>query len=127
MCCRPDGGGLIPNTPLVSGSGEPGKLLTMITCYPFYYVGSAPKRFIVEAEMVNAPASTREVTNQISETDSRPQSNSPKPRRMSQNTTTAKPRKGASRVAKVRTVAMFQAPTEAHRKHSFWHRIFHPV
>ena len=41
---RPDGGGLIAN---------PGKLLTMITCYPFYYVGSAPKRFIVQAQMVN--------------------------------------------------------------------------
>jgi sortase A len=28
------------------------KLLTMITCYPFYYVGSAPKRFIVRARLV---------------------------------------------------------------------------
>jgi len=28
------------------------KLLTMITCYPFYYVGSAPKRFIVRAELI---------------------------------------------------------------------------
>lgn len=24
--------------------------LTLITCYPFYYVGSAPKRFVVQAE-----------------------------------------------------------------------------
>jgi sortase A len=24
--------------------------LTLITCYPFYYVGSAPKRFVVHAE-----------------------------------------------------------------------------
>jgi len=23
--------------------------LTLITCYPFYYVGSAPKRFVVHA------------------------------------------------------------------------------
>jgi sortase A len=30
------------------------KLLTMITCYPFYYVGSAPKRFIVTARLENA-------------------------------------------------------------------------
>jgi len=29
------------------------KLLTMITCYPFYFVGSAPKRFIVTARMSN--------------------------------------------------------------------------
>lgn len=27
--------------------------LTLITCYPFYYVGSAPKRFVVYAERVN--------------------------------------------------------------------------
>lgn len=45
---RADGGGLIP----VTSSGTPEHLLTMITCYPFYYVGSAPKRFIVQAELV---------------------------------------------------------------------------
>jgi sortase A len=27
-------------------------VLTLVTCYPFYYVGSAPKRFIVQAERV---------------------------------------------------------------------------
>ena len=27
--------------------------LTLITCYPFYYVGSAPKRFVVFAERVS--------------------------------------------------------------------------
>jgi sortase A len=27
----------------------PGRDLTLVTCYPFYYVGSAPKRFIVHA------------------------------------------------------------------------------
>jgi sortase A len=27
--------------------------LTLVTCYPFYYVGSAPKRFIVRAEIVS--------------------------------------------------------------------------
>jgi sortase A len=32
------------------------KLLTMITCYPFYYVGSAPKRFIVQARLMDNPA-----------------------------------------------------------------------
>lgn len=41
---RADGGGLIPGG---------GKLLTMITCYPFYYVGSAPKRFIVEGKLIS--------------------------------------------------------------------------
>ena len=27
--------------------------LTLITCYPFYYLGSAPKRFIVKADLAN--------------------------------------------------------------------------
>ena len=27
--------------------------LTLITCYPFYYVGSAPNRFIVQADLTN--------------------------------------------------------------------------
>jgi sortase A len=27
--------------------------LTLITCYPFYYVGSAPERFIVQARLVS--------------------------------------------------------------------------
>jgi LPXTG-site transpeptidase (sortase) family protein len=48
---RSDGGGLIP---VKASSQGPDKLLTMITCYPFYYVGSAPKRFIVEAQLVGA-------------------------------------------------------------------------
>lgn len=30
--------------------------LTLITCYPFYYVGSAPMRFIVHAHLVSALA-----------------------------------------------------------------------
>ena len=33
---------------LADGSG--GKL-TLITCYPFHYIGSAPQRFVVEAEL----------------------------------------------------------------------------
>jgi sortase A len=31
-------------------------MLTLVTCYPFYYVGPAPKRFIVQAELVETPA-----------------------------------------------------------------------
>jgi sortase A len=48
---RPDGGGMI------QAADENPKLLTMITCYPFYYVGSAPKRFIVEAQLVTPDSS----------------------------------------------------------------------
>ncbi|MBV9306232.1 MAG: class D sortase [Acidobacteriaceae bacterium] len=46
---RSDGGGLIIDD---SSIREMPKLLTMITCYPFSYVGSAPKRFVVEAKLV---------------------------------------------------------------------------
>jgi sortase A len=28
-------------------------VLTLVTCYPFYYVGPAPKRFIVRAELLD--------------------------------------------------------------------------
>ena len=30
-----------------------GQTLTLVTCYPFYYIGSAPKRFIVRAMQVS--------------------------------------------------------------------------
>ncbi len=35
------------DTQVLAGTGEP--VLTLVTCYPFYYVGSAPERFIVRA------------------------------------------------------------------------------
>jgi sortase A len=37
-----------------------GHALTLITCFPFYYVGSSPKRFIVHAREVGSPAPTAE-------------------------------------------------------------------
>lgn len=30
----------------------PNAMLNLVTCYPFYYVGNAPNRFIVHAEMI---------------------------------------------------------------------------
>jgi sortase A len=33
------------------------KVLTMVTCYPFFYIGNAPKRFIVRARQVAGPGS----------------------------------------------------------------------
>lgn len=38
------------DTQVLADTGIPE--LTLVTCYPFYYVGSAPKRFIVHAERV---------------------------------------------------------------------------
>jgi sortase A len=36
-------------------ASRPSRLLTMITCYPFNYIGSAPQRFIVQAAEVDQP------------------------------------------------------------------------
>jgi sortase A len=36
---------------VLSPTDEP--VLTLVTCYPFYYVGSAPKRFIVRARRID--------------------------------------------------------------------------
>jgi len=49
------------NIGVLAASGE--NVLTMVTCYPFYYVGPAPKRWIVMARQVSpqtAPPSTVE-------------------------------------------------------------------
>jgi sortase A len=51
---RPDAG-LAPSAHSQGG----GALLTMITCYPFYYVGAAPQRFIVHARLI-APVPQRQ-------------------------------------------------------------------
>jgi LPXTG-site transpeptidase (sortase) family protein len=37
--------------------------LSLITCYPFYYVGSAPKRFVVEARLAGEVTTAREAAS----------------------------------------------------------------
>ena len=37
----------------------PNGMLNLVTCYPFYYVGSAPKRFIVHAELAGPEVAGR--------------------------------------------------------------------
>lgn len=39
------------NTEVLAASQEP--TLTLITCYPFYYIGPAPKRFVVRARQIS--------------------------------------------------------------------------
>lgn len=41
--------------------------LTLVTCYPFYYIGSAPKRFIVQARQVGA-APQQQMESSVSRT-----------------------------------------------------------
>jgi sortase A len=42
-------------TDVLASTGE--SLLTLVTCYPFAYVGSAPFRYVVRARSVPPPAS----------------------------------------------------------------------
>jgi sortase A len=35
-------------------ASAPGRDLTLVTCYPFFYIGSAPERFIVHARRLDA-------------------------------------------------------------------------
>jgi sortase A len=39
--------------------------LTLVTCYPFYFVGSAPKRYIVQASMSNSGAAPMRVSAHV--------------------------------------------------------------
>jgi sortase A len=108
---RSDGGGLIPEMP--------DKLLTMITCYPFYYVGSAPKRFIVEARLVEAGPSA---------TASRSTVEVPLPAAAEPNAEpNAEQTPHAAR--KTNRGRQFQAwprsTTRREKKHGFWHRVLH--
>jgi sortase A len=36
---------------------HPGRWLTLVTCYPFYFVGSAPQRYIVQASLADSEGS----------------------------------------------------------------------
>jgi sortase A len=40
-------------------SAGPGEILTLVTCYPFYFVGAAPDRFIVRAERLHYSSSAQ--------------------------------------------------------------------
>jgi sortase A len=47
------------NVGVLAASGE--NVLTLVTCYPFYYVGPAPKRWIVRARQVSAQLLARSI------------------------------------------------------------------
>lgn len=56
----------VESTAIVSASdvqvlqASGGRTLTLITCFPFYYVGSAPDRFIVRARQIESQAQSSE-------------------------------------------------------------------
>jgi sortase A len=43
---------IVPPSDIGVLAPAPGRDLTLVTCYPFYYVGNAPKRFIVHARKI---------------------------------------------------------------------------
>lgn len=43
---------------------RPHRSLTLVTCYPFYFVGSAPKRYIVQASVVDSAQADARVNGQ---------------------------------------------------------------
>jgi sortase A len=48
---RVTGYSIVKPTETSSIQDTPNAVLNLVTCYPFYYVGNAPKRFIVHAEL----------------------------------------------------------------------------
>ncbi len=43
---------IVPPSDVAVLAPAPNEILTLVTCYPFYFVGPAPRRFIVRAERV---------------------------------------------------------------------------
>lgn len=130
---RADGGGLIRDGG--STQGMP-RLLTMITCYPFTYVGSAPKRFIVEAKMVEAeeaakPATPSSVPDQLTESaptlsegkEVQPASQTVVPAVTHKKRVSPRSRRFSSRQA-ARTAPSPAMPVKPLKKKGFWRKIF---
>ena len=123
---RADGGGLIQEP---AGRPEGDRLLTMITCYPFYYVGSAPKRFIVEGRLVSTDTqSVLSVKDGGVQAGDRPPppvrrpikriSHTPLKHQAARQAISKEPRhvQGSSRFS--------AANNEKPKKRGFWHRLF---
>jgi sortase A len=135
---RADGGALIP-AQYLGGTAQP-KLLTMITCYPFRYVGSAPKRFIVEARLIqeDSPAKPEahmaEKANLVAPPEpappARPEPNQPvlTKSKAGRSTSVAKPRSQRGFSASVKSAGKHPskklAPQKPARK-SLRHKAFH--
>jgi sortase A len=44
---------------------RPSSSVTLVTCYPFYFVGDAPQRYIVHASIVDSDKTTASGTNSV--------------------------------------------------------------
>jgi sortase A len=97
------------------------KLLTMITCYPFYYIGSAPKRFIVQAKLVESAQPPEGASNAITA--------AAQPKVVGGTDVRKPPRTRAS--AHPNRTRSSHAATSSHtqgkrsKKPGFWHKLLH--
>lgn len=46
---------------VLSATAQPS--ITLVTCYPFYFIGSAPQRYIVQGSLITSGAKKVEITN----------------------------------------------------------------
>lgn len=70
--------------------------LTLVTCYPFYYVGNAPDRFIVKARQVTEESATTAPTGATSEPPAqviRARAKAPAPQQRHRKRITSRPRR----------------------------------
>ncbi len=131
---QPNGGGLVP--PSGNSEGSDPKLLTMITCYPFYYVGAAPKRFIVEARLVSTDSAsklpdsdTKRIEAPAAETP--PHAPAVAPTRTAKHRKSVEPRHARVLSHSHRTTVTSNVPNtsapnnKTPKKPGFWHKLFH--
>lgn len=114
---RTDGGGVIQPGAQPAQPADPSRILTMITCYPFYYVGAAPKRFIVEAQLV------RKAPDPKLQVDAGP---SPPPAASAQpkpKLTQPRHARGSSHLRHAQKLQ--SAPAAQPKKRSLWRRFLH--
>ena len=128
---QPDGGGLIPGVTSSANASSQPKLLTMITCYPFYYVGSAPKRFIVEAKLVSTDAGAKLEAHDLGPPGNgasppKAAASNPKPRvsKRASLTQPRQPRGFSHRAASAQGHADSVEPNNPRvKKRHFWHKL----
>ncbi len=54
---------IVPKTDVRLLRQTPDPTLTIVTCYPFYYLGNAPKRMLIQADLLAAPAPVMAAAN----------------------------------------------------------------
>jgi sortase A len=112
----------------------PQKTLTMITCYPFYFVGSAPQRFVVKARLVEDQPETGAAPAPPSQPVSQPAAKQPAanpvaragPRSKSVASAQHRPRqpRGSSHSTGDNQLSKVSDPTSPSRHNvGFWHKL----